>query len=168
MKIPASLAALLYFATIAYLLKQSLPGSYCAYCGPSPGLWWGHPPSVSPRDYRANRQYYDLIFLLPHLATAMTMTIVACGVAPAIAARLAPRRRLAASVGITFGLAVVFALFSDIGSLLRVWSSPLFFLHTSHSLYTLTLLCKLFGAVTILAGVVEALRPKVVRGGLAQ
>src|SRR5258708_1407182 len=74
-----------YFGVVVYSLRDASPGSYCAYCGPSPGFWWGDPTTLpGPHEYLRNKTYYDFLFLLPYLAAGLVMTVCGCIAYPSL------------------------------------------------------------------------------------
>jgi hypothetical protein len=151
------LVVILYFSGVVYFLHAATAGSFCAYCGPSPGLWWGDdPPRPGPQEYFRNKAYYDFLFLVPYLIVGLALTGCGCAVARTMAQRFKTSRSLmTASTVVTGALTLLAATASDAGSLLGLWQAPSILLHDSHDLYFLVMvLSRLCVPTAVFSGLV--------------
>lgn len=156
----------LYFGIVVHFLRAGAPGSFCAYCGPSPGLWWGDQPAPGPREYYGNQTHFDLIFLVPYLVVGVLLTVCGCTLAVAAARRFrtSPVKAASAAGAATLGVMLLAATISDIGARTGLGMATLFLLHGFHTAYTwLTAVPKLFLPAALLSALVAVAR---VRGFL--
>jgi len=154
------LALTLYFGAIVGFLRSASPGSFCGYGGPSPGLWWGDPPTPSQQEYYLHRRYYDSLFLAHYLGAGLFLT--ACGAILSVT-RLAKTPALPPFVSgaATCAATLTAAASSDVGSLMGVWRAPLFLLHDSYSPYfMIVVLPKVFLPAAIGSGLIALGRTK--------
>ena len=128
--------------------------------GPSASFAWGMMPSPDLREYYGHRRYYDSIYLLPYLGAAALAWAVGCMAVPFVVehSRLLRAHRFIGTTAISLFVLMLIAACSDIGSILGLWSAPLFFLHGNLGLPECITLAKVFLPASLLAGVVALVR----------
>jgi len=147
----------LFFLIVLYFLREANPGSDCAYCGPSPGFWWGAGHgSPGPREYYRHHDYYDFLFIVQYLPLAFVITAFGGVLAPLIAERIATsRRRPLIAATLTMGILIALAILSDLSSQLRAGGRlPLFLLHNSYYPDVIVALARIFLPAAIMSGLV--------------
>ena len=152
-----------YFGIVVQFLRVGSPGSFCAYCGPSPGLWWGDLPNPGPREYYRNQAHFDFMFLVPYLVVGGLLTVCGCVLAVVAARRFrtSPVKAAGTASAATLGMMLLAATISDIGARTGLWMAMLFLLHGSHSAYTLIVVMpKIFLPASVLSGFVAVARAK--------
>lgn len=121
-----------------------------------PSFYWGNSPTPELPQYYDRQAYYDFVYLLPYLIAGLVVTTVGM-VAPSLLRRT---RRLSShpflrAATATLVLLLAMALVSDVGSVFRLWTAPVFFLHDDFDFHRGVVLSKVFLPGSVLGGLVE-------------
>jgi hypothetical protein len=144
----------LFCVIVLGYLREANPGSDCAYCGRTPGFWWGGSHGLpGPREYSKHRSYYELLFLAQYLPFAFLITGIGGIAVPAIAMKVRANGRRALVAGtLTFMSLVSLAILSDLcGQWRDRMRTPLFLLHNSYDVDTVVALAKVFLPPTVMS-----------------
>jgi hypothetical protein len=158
------LALPVFCLVVLNYLREANPGSDCAYCGPTPGFWWGDSHGLpGPREYSRNPGYYKLLFLSQYLPVAFLITGIGGIAVPAIAMKVrADGRRALVAGTLTFMSLVSLAILSDLcGQWRDGMRTPLFLLHNSYDVDTVVALAKVFLPPTVMSMLLALMNKRV-------
>jgi hypothetical protein len=144
----------LFCVIVLGYLREANPGSDCAYCGRTPGFWWGGSHGLpGPREYSQYRSYYELLFLAQYLPFAFLITGIGGAVVPTMTRRIrADGRRALVAGGLTFTFLVALAILSDLCRHCQAQTrAPTFLLHNSYYVDTVIALSKVFLPATVMS-----------------
>lgn len=121
-----------------------------------PSFEWGRMPQPNLGEYTRRLNHYNLIYSLPYYFAGLVLTLVGCGVTPAIVGRFRAwsSHAFRSAIATTLALAILLVIASDVGTLYGVWSGPLFLLHRYHDFSSVWALCQALLPAPILSGVI--------------
>lgn len=128
-----------------------------------PSFGWGPLLLPDTLQYLRQKSRYDLVFSLPYYFVALATTFTGLGLTLRILRRLqtTPLRSFCAAATVTLLLLLSLALVSDLGSLIGIWRSRKFFLHSGYELFIWLALFQVFLPGSLLSGAfVAAMRSR--------